>query len=293
VQIGGVPLATGMVAKDEKTSKPAAIVAETASQLIDDNAPAPDREKLIEANLRKAAEIIPLMAAGLPEEYGSKEEYRRIPWIWRVAIAVGKSGDVENIKAVLKASLPAAENRLEHWQSVVIGGGLINGLTLAGHWPDEVLAKIFDGDEPLKTAWIHTLTASSAMANDKTVPTGTRYDALRIVALQDWSLAKPQLEKYLQKGVHDELQMGAVSGLADVRDPHAAEMLIGAYEYLSAHNRKLALEGILREDAKILLTLQAIENAKLPAELKKNEMVLKLREHANAEIRTQAELVTQ
>ena len=58
-------------------------------------------------------------------------------------------------------------------------------------------------------------------------------------------------------------------------------------------NRKLALEGMLRDNAKILLTLQAIENSRLPAELKKNEMVLKLRDHSNAEIRTQAALVTQ
>ena len=293
VQIGGVPLATGMVAKDEKTSKPPVTAAEIAAQLIDDKVPAADREKLLAANLKKAAEIIPLMAAGLPEEPGSKEEYRRIPWIWRVAIAVGKSGDVENIKAVLKASLPAAEKQLEHWQSVVIGGGLINGLTLAGSWPDEVLSTILNGDEPLKTAWNHTLTASSVMADEESVPKGTRYDALRIVALRDWSDAEPQLEKYLQKGVHDELQMGAVSGLADVREARAAEMLIGAYEYLSAHNRKLALEGMLRDEAKIQLTLRAIEKSQLPAELKKNEMVLKLKEHGNAEIRKQAELVTQ
>jgi hypothetical protein len=62
---------------------------------------------------------------------------------------------------------------------------------------------------------------------------------------------------------------------------------------LSEHNRKLALEGMLRDDAKILLTLQAIENSQLPAELKKNDMVLKLREHASADIRKQAALVTQ
>jgi putative membrane-bound dehydrogenase-like protein len=291
VQVGGVPLATGMVADDEKPSKPAVTPAEIAARLIDDEVPAPEREKLIAANLEKAAEIIPLMAVGLPEEPGSKEEYRRIPWIWRVAVAVGKAADVENIEAVLRAGLPASEERLEHWQSVVIGGGLINGLTLAGQWPDEVLASILRGDEPLNAAWSHTLTASSAMADEESVPTGTRYDALRIVALREWPIAKPQLEKYLQKGVHDELQMGAVSGLADVREAHAAEMLIGAYEYLSAHNRKLALEGILRDEAKILLTLQAIEESRLPADLKKNEMALKLKDHANAEIRERAERV--
>ena len=293
VQIGGVPLATGMVADDEKPSKPPVTAAEIAARLIDDNVAAADREKLIAANLEKAAEIIPLMAVGLPEESGSKEEYRRIPWIWRVAVAVGKSADAGNVKTVLRVSLPASEKRLEHWQSVVIGGGLINGLTLAGHWPDEVLAKILEGDQPLQAAWDHALLESSTMADAESVPTGTRYDALRMVALLDWSMAKPQLEKYLQKGVHDELQMGAVSGLADVRDVTAAEMLIGAYGYLSDHNRRLALEGMLRDDAKILLTLRAIENSSLPPELKKNEMVLKLREHSNAEIRKQAALVTQ
>ena len=280
-----------MVADEEKPSKPALTSADIAARLIDDNMPAADREKLIASHLKKAAEIIPLMAEGLPEEYGSKEEYRRIPWIWRVAIAVGKSGDVENIKAVLRASLPAAEKPLEHWQSVVIGGGLINGLTLAGQWPDEVLAGILVGDQSLQAAWNQTLIASVAMADDESVPTGTRYDALRIVALRDWSAAKPQLEKYLQKGIHDELQMGAVSGLADVRDAYAAEMLIGAYEYLSAHNRKLALEGMLRDDAKIMLTLQAIEKSQLPGELRKNEQVLKLKEHANAEIKERVKRV--
>jgi hypothetical protein len=293
VQIGGVLLATGMVADDEKPSKPPVTAAEIAARLIDDKFPATDRERLIAANLEKAAEIIPLMAVGLPEESGSKEEYRRIPWIWRVAIAVGRAADAENIKAVLRASLPASEKPLEHWQSVVIGGGLVNGLTRAGHWPDEVLKTILEGEPSLQTAWDHALIESSTMADDESVPTGTRYDALRMVALRDWSIAKPQLEKYLQKGIQDELQMGAASGLADVHDAHAAEMLIGAYEYLSARNRKLALEGMLRDNAKILLTLQAIENSRLPAELKKNEMVLKLRDHSNAEIRTQAALVTQ
>ena len=293
VQIGGVPLATGMVGDDEKPSKPAVTAPEIAARLIDDKVPAAEREKLIAANLEKAAEIIPLMAAGLPEESGSKEEYRRIPWIWRVAVAVGKAADAENIEAVLRAGLPASEKRLEHWQSVVIGGGLINGLTLAGHWPDEVLAKILEGDQPLQAAWGHALLESSTMADDESVPKGTRYDALRMVALRDWAVAKPQLEKYLQKGIHDELQMGAVSGLSDVRDVQAAEMLIGSYGYLSEHNRKLALEGMLRDDAKSLVTLKAIENSALPAELKKNEMVLKLREHSNEEIRKLAERIAE
>ena len=57
------------------------------------------------------------------------------------------------------------------------------------------------------------------MADDEKVPTGTRYDALRIVALDSWKDAEPRLTKYLAKSANAELQQGAVSGLMDVEDP--------------------------------------------------------------------------
>ncbi len=34
------------------------------------------------------------------------------------------------------------------------------------------------------------------MADAEKTPTGTRYDALRIVALDDWKRAEPRLTKY-------------------------------------------------------------------------------------------------
>jgi hypothetical protein len=246
---------------------------------------------VIAAQLKQAGDIIPLMAQGLPADSGSKEEYRRIPWIWRVAIAAGKSGDTDTIRSILIASLPAEGQRLEHWQSVVIGGGLINGISLSGPWPSEELTKIVGEDASLKTAWHRSLELATAMADDESVPTGTRYDALRMVALRDWAIAGPQLLRYLQKGVHNELQMGSISGLADVRQPEVAGHLINGYQHFSAHNRELVIKALIRSEDRCLALLQALADGKLAADVKQHASVRKLTEHESEAVRQAAQNV--
>ena len=217
------------------------------------------------------------MAAGLPEESGSAEEYRRIPWIWRVAIAVGKGSDAQQIHDVLEASLPAADQRLEHWQAVVIGGGLINGIGLVNKWPLDELTTTIGEDRLLLSGWKRTLDLAIAMADDESVPTGTRYDALRIVAMLDWTVSRPILERYLQKGVHDELQMGAVSGHSDVANDEAGPLLISAFGHLSADNRKLALDALFRTETRRKMLIEALTAGQLPAELKDDVRVKALK----------------
>jgi putative heme-binding domain-containing protein len=146
VAIGGVPLATGMVQSTTQNTKTPETPEAIAAYLIDDANSNADREKIIAGHLDKAAEIIPLMAKGLLEQSGSREEYRRIPWIWRVAISVGKTTNINQIRSVLKSSLPIDGQRLEHWQAVVIGGGLINGIGLSDKWPLEEFDKIIADD---------------------------------------------------------------------------------------------------------------------------------------------------
>ena len=63
------------------------------------------------------------------------------------------------------------------------------------------------------------------MADDEKVPTGTRYDALRMIPLLGWERSGPRLKHYLKEGQHAELQMGAVSGLSDVDSPEVAPLL--------------------------------------------------------------------
>ena len=291
VRLDGVPLATGMVEAPKPPSTSLKNVADIAAFLIDDGRLTAEREAIIAANLDQAAKIIPLMVQGMPAGAGNEEEYRRIPWIWRVAIAVGKNGDAQQIRSVLAGSLPQDDHPLEHWQAVVIGGGLINGLSLSGKWPQDELSALLKENGALQTAWNRTLQLSTKMADDESVPTGTRYDALRIVAMLDWKTSRMQLERYLQKGVHAELQMGAISGLSDVQEAAVASMLIKGFADFSVENRQLALDALLRTDDRSLALLNALSQARLPTELRQHDKVAALREHASEPVRVLAERV--
>ena len=129
------------------------------------------------------------------------------------------------------------------------------------------------------------------MADDEIVPAGTRYDALRIVAMLDWSKSRRKLERYLQKGVNDELQMGAISGLSDIQDAAVSSILIKAFANFSDSNQQLALDALLRTDDRCLALLNALADARLPAELRQHAKVTALREHASESVRLHAERI--
>src|SRR5262249_34427477 len=147
---------------------------------------------------------------------GTKEEYRRIPWVWRVAIAAGRRNDAAELRKVLDVALPKADGALYDWQAVVLGGGGVNGIRLAGKWAGERLKDLREGSKDRSARWKRALEEASRMADNAKVPTGTRYDALRMIALDGWEKRGEQLKKYLAKGTHDELTMGAISGLSDL-----------------------------------------------------------------------------
>jgi hypothetical protein len=101
------------------------------------------------------------------------------------------------------------------------------------------------------------------MAHRESVPNGTRYDALRIIALEGWGPRSEELGRYLRADANAELQMGAVSGLVDTPDPQATEALIAAIPNLKPRNRELALDGLLRSEARILTLLDAVAAARI------------------------------
>ncbi len=210
--------------------------------LLDPDRSIEAREAVIKANPQFAADFISEMVKDL--EPGTAEEYVRIPWIWRVAIACGKRNEGEQMLRVLEVALPEPDSPLLDWQSVVIGGGLINGISQRGVKPAERVGEILSRHTGLQDRWQRSLELAARMADDENVPTGTRYDALRMVAMRSWTQCKPQLLYYLQDGTNHELQMGAVSGLADVDDPQALEALRLALTYLKGTNRNLAEKAL-------------------------------------------------
>src|SRR5205823_6623384 len=56
--------------------------AAVARQLLDDKQPAADRQVLAGKSADRAAAVVAALTADMPAD--AKEEYRRIPWIWRV-----------------------------------------------------------------------------------------------------------------------------------------------------------------------------------------------------------------
>jgi putative heme-binding domain-containing protein len=284
------------VGKEPKLPPPAAVAAvavaadpkQIAAQILNEAVPAAQREALVAAHPGLAADLIAAMSADLP---AGTEEYRRIPWIWRVAIAAGKRDDAAEVRAILALSLPGPERPLRDWQAVVIGGGIINGISQQNVWPRERIAELFKDHDELVARWDRLLELASRMADDEQVPTGTRYDALRIIGCGGWESHGAQLQKYLPQGTNDELQMGAVSGLVDVHSPQATEALVGAIKYLKGTNRELALDGLLRDAERAGALLDVVMRGELGGDELGVKRVQALLEYADAEVRTRAALL--
>lgn len=289
VPVGSQPASsstTPLVAATKTAVESPQTAAEIARMLLDDSRPNDARQKLIAEHPQQAAEIIAAMVASLPRD--TKEEYRRIPWIWRVAIACGKQNQMEELREVLNVSMPLGGQPLRDWQAVVIGGGIINGVSQAGEWPKPRIEAAIKVEGLLVARWLRTVELAAAMADDEQIPTGTRYDALRMVAMGPWDLRGAQLRKYLAPAIHAELQMGAVSGTADVQHPQATAALVEGLGHYTDGNRELALDGLLRTPERCLALLSALERGGVKREQLGQKREQRLLEHVEPEVQTKA-----
>ena len=218
---------------------------EIAPFLLDDTQSIERRQRVIDQRPGMGPAIISLLVSDLdPKDI--KEQYRRIPWIWRVSMAVAKRNDGGEIRDLLEISVPKSADTLEDWQAVVLGGGLINGVSQLGLWPQKRLDEILEGLPAVKANWPGALAKAVKMAHDENIRSGTRYDALRMVALLPPEDAVIVLKTYLSAS--RELQMGAISGLSDINTKSATDLLFATLPKLNDRNRQLALEALLRTD---------------------------------------------
>ncbi len=258
---------------------------EVATQLLNDALPVEDRESLIVANQEMSAKLISVLSEDLPT---GAEEYRRIPWIWRVAIAAGRRNQDQELHSILSVSLPGLEQPLRDWQAVVIGGGIINGLSQQAVWPRERIASLLQENAALQSRWNRLLELAATMADDEQVSTGTRYDALRILGCGEWQPCGEQLLRYLADGTNAELQMGAVSGLVDLDSPDSTAALAASLTHLTGTNRSLAVAGLLRSPYRANALLDAIINEDLSIDELNEEQVEALRTHPDPAIQNRA-----
>jgi putative membrane-bound dehydrogenase-like protein len=257
-----------------------------ARQILDDGRSEADRKEIVGRHLDHAAGLVGAMTADLLA--GTPEEYRRIPWIWRVSIGAARQNRTDVLRDLLDVSLPARDQPLRDWQAVVVGGGIINGISQLNLWPRERLAELVKGKPALGERWRRLLVQAAEMADNKKTPTGTRYDALRIIPLDDWNLRGSQLKKYLAKGTHDELQMGAISGLSDVDRPEAAQWLLENLGHFSMENRQIAVSALLRTDERAGALIEALEKMRVAPTALSDAQRKALRELKNEKLRARA-----
>jgi hypothetical protein len=195
---------------------------------------------------------------------GTPAEYERIPEIWRVAVEAGKRNNADELRRLLDLSVPKLDEPATHWQVVVCGGGIVNGLSLEGIWPRTRIAELIRQDRDLTRRCGRMVELSSKMADDESVRSGTRYDALRILGADDFIRSGEQLKKYL-KSDDAELQMGAISGLSDMESPAAAKAIVESFADFTKENQKLAIDALFRTAPRRAMLNKAIESGQVPA----------------------------
>jgi putative heme-binding domain-containing protein len=260
-----------------------------ARVILDPTLPQSAREAAVNANPQFGPALLREMTRDLVP--GTPDEYQRIPWIWRVAILAGKRNDPTQLLQILEVSLPEPAAPLQDWQAVVLGGGIINGLSQQALWPGERLNEILLNHDPLKTRWQRALELAAAKADDSKVPTGTRYDALRMLGVEPWEKRGAQVVRYLSRDTHAELQMGAVSALNDMKSVAAGRALLDGLADCSPSNRQLALEALLRDDQRVELLLEAIGAARVQSSDLAEAQRRKLKEYPQETIRLHAQRV--
>lgn len=258
-------LAIILLADDSPAQEPTFDHRKAAEEILKDSNHDDLRSKFADESLPHAARVIAAMTENLPNNL--EEEYRRIPWIWRLAINATKQGNAEQQRALLMLSLPERDKPLAHWQAVVLGGGLINGLSQLGENPTEQIQKLLKanaGSGEDQQRFARTIELAVKMVDDQSVPSGTRYDALRILGASDWNSHAEQLVRYLASDTDEELQMGAVSATADLANEAATKTLIQSLAKISPDNRNLALEMLLSRQPQRGLLKKSVSDSTIP-----------------------------
>jgi hypothetical protein len=266
-----------------QTTSPEAL----ARQLLDPARSNAERDKLLAESGVDSGALITAMVSGM--EPGTPEEYVRIPMIWRVALAAGRHNQPAELTAVLSASVPKIGEPLREWQAVVIGGGIVNGISQTGAWPGDRLGEILRDRKDLDARWQRVPDLAASMADDEKVKTGTRYDALRILAVGSWEQRGAQLTRYLASGTPGEVQQGAIAALGDMKSKEVGPALIGGLKDFSGRSRTIALDALLRDDSRMSALLDLVASGQLTAADLGEARVQKLKAAANSTIRARAE----
>jgi gluconolactonase len=227
---------------------------EAARTILDPQTSDEQRAAIMAQWRPQAAHVVRAMIEDLPHDLSQDlseneaEEYRRIPHVWKLAIDAVRDPitRTNQVRELTQCATPANDAPLRDWQAVVLGGAVINGLSLNGEWPALALQESLSKQPEERKRFERAIELAKTMATNPRVRTGTRYDAIRMLALRPTAEAVSLVATFLKPGIDDELQMGAVSALSDIDHPDAMAPLLQAIPDLSKGNRELAMQAMQR-----------------------------------------------
>jgi sugar lactone lactonase YvrE/dienelactone hydrolase len=260
-------LLAGLLAVVSGSASPIQPPAQVAQEILAQTGES-QREGLIEKHKSMARDLILEWTKDLrtsPADPSSASlEYQRVPTIWRVAILAVRDPASRNTALVdlVDLSLPAPTGPMHDWQTVVLGGAIINGLSLEGLWPKVELENLLAKHPEWKPRWDRALELAKSDAFNPKIPAGTRYDAIRILAMLPAEQAVGKIRPFLDlqgpvwtgldAAAKDELQMGAISALSDIDAPEMFDPMLSTYSKFSYGNQKLATQAMQRTDQRKL-----------------------------------------
>ncbi|MFN9591883.1 MAG: neutral/alkaline non-lysosomal ceramidase N-terminal domain-containing protein [Pirellulaceae bacterium] len=239
-------------------------VAEVAEQLLAPGLDPARRQRMIDSFWPKTDQILHHWSQQQP--WSAEDQVRWIPTIWMLTNRACKSGDQDLAMRILDEALPRIDGTIDDWRVVVLGGGVVGGLSDSITWPRPVIENWMESDAQRIARCQRVLMFSIEKAADEKTSTGTRYDALRLVGMLPEEQVFSVLDPYWNGDVHEELRMGAISAASDIDSPQSVPLLSTAAKNESGHLRSLAIDGLLRTQAGRKSLVEELRMGNLPAD---------------------------
>jgi putative membrane-bound dehydrogenase-like protein len=220
-------------------------------------------------------------------EFSTKATADQLQFLTQLARVLGAEADRPKLAATLE-SLRPRPGEPPDWQIAVLTG-LAQGIQSR----QESLSRLFN--KPPKDL-SHELdlikpifTSSAGLATDEKRTVAARLSAIRLLGYGPWSEAAAALPNLLKPQISREIQLAAVSALANQDHPKVAEILLASWDGYSPQIRREVLEALFARPDRVSQLLDAVESKKVLAGQLEPARVNQLRKYPNAKIQQRAE----
>ena len=239
-----------------------------------------ERFAVIEKNPELAVDVLTILVTSVKSASGEQTD-KLVDTMWRIALLIGQQNNAGQVLRVLDVVLPQSADAIADWQIVVMGSGIIEGISKQTDWPKRRIDEILKEDKLLLKNWKKCLQKAGRKASDASNSTRIRYDALRIVAFDRWDNVEPLLREFTAKRANKELQTAAVKALAIIEDIESAKLLISEIKSLKPRDQKLAIDALVKTSERIELLLTKIGKDDSISKLIKGSQIKDLFKNAN------------